>query len=87
MVGALDKEMAATAAAHGWPHLDVSALVASNSSFFRANFATFRNMGATKARRGAALVGGRSAAEQAGWRQALQLCDDPHRPCPCRRCT
>ena len=48
VVGALDEPMTAHAAQRGWPHLDLKAGVGGNSSFFRANFKTFRNMGATK---------------------------------------
>ena len=54
-VGALDAPMARLAQDRGWPYLDVSALVAGNSSFFRTNSKTFRNMGATKVCRGASL--------------------------------
>ena len=48
LVGALDEPMTTHAAQRGWPHLDLKAGVGGNSSFFRANFKTFRNMGATK---------------------------------------
>ena len=48
LVGALDARMAAECAARGWAHLDVSALVNGDGTMFRAQFKTFRNMGATK---------------------------------------
>jgi hypothetical protein len=48
LVGALDAGMVEMCRKHGWAHLDVSALVRGNSSFFRADFRTFRSMGATK---------------------------------------
>lgn len=54
LVGALDARMVEVCKAKGWAHLDVSALIQGNATMFRANFKTFRNMGATKA--GAALM-------------------------------
>ena len=48
VVGALDKEMVAMAAARGWPHIDVAAAAHGAPEFFRANFTAFRSMGATE---------------------------------------